>query len=95
MYTVLKLGRMWLTNTQPQVFEEGLGTLQGYKAKVHVDPNAQPKFCRARSVLYALREKVEKELARLRQSGACRDGSMGSTDRTCTKGRQDESENLL
>ncbi len=54
----------------PQVFEEGLGTLQGYKAKIHVDPNAQPKFCRARSVPYALREKVEKELARLQEEGS-------------------------
>ena len=34
----------------PAVFQKGLGTLKGYKAKIHVDPNAVPRFHRARSV---------------------------------------------
>ena len=33
------------------VFEPGLGTLQGYEAKIHVDPGAQPKYCKARSLM--------------------------------------------
>ena len=44
------------------VFQEGLGTLRGFKAKIHVDPGAQPKFHRARSVPYAFRDKVDQEL---------------------------------
>ena len=35
-----------------KLFEEGLGTLTGFQAKIVVDPSAQPKFCKARTVLY-------------------------------------------
>ena len=31
----------------PNVFQEGLGTLTGFKAKIIVDPAAQPKYCKA------------------------------------------------
>ena len=51
------------------LFEPRLGTLQGYAAKIHVDPEAQPRFCKARAVPYAMREKVEEELARLEREG--------------------------
>ena len=46
-----------------EVFQAELGTLRGYEAKIHVDPGAKPRFCKARTVPYALREKVEQELA--------------------------------
>ena len=46
----------------PEVFEEGLGTLKGHKAKLHVDPNVQTHFCKARTVPYALRELVDNRL---------------------------------
>ena len=49
-----------------QLFEEGLGTLQGTKAKIHVDPTATPILHKARSVPYALREKIEQYLERLK-----------------------------
>ena len=42
-----------------QLFGKGLGTLQGTKAKIHVDPTATPIFHKARPVPYALREKIE------------------------------------
>ena len=45
----------------PAVFQEGLGTLKGFKAKIYIDPNAPPRFHRARSVPYALRDKGDKE----------------------------------
>ncbi len=51
------------------IFKEGLGTLQGYKAKIYIDPGATPKFCRAKNVPYALREKVDTELKRLVEEG--------------------------
>jgi len=44
------------------VFQEGLSTLSGFKAKIIVDPSAQPKYCKARTVPYFLCDKVEKEL---------------------------------
>ena len=37
--------------------------------KLHVDPNVKPKFFRARSVPYSLREKVEIKLGRLESTG--------------------------
>ena len=51
------------------VFEEGLGTLHGFKAKIHVDSTAKPVFCRARTVPYTFRNQVEAELKRLQEEG--------------------------
>ncbi len=51
------------------VFQEGLGTMKGYEAKIYVDPEARPRFCKARSVPYAMRAKVEEELERLVAEG--------------------------
>ena len=47
------------------MFQDGLGKLQGYQATIQVDPDAQPRFCKARSVPYAMKEMVEKEPDRL------------------------------
>ena len=44
------------------MFEPGLQTLQGYEGNIYVDQGAQLKYCKARSVPYAMRGKVEKEL---------------------------------
>ena len=49
------------------VFSEGLGTLKGTTAKIYVDPEATPKFMKARLVPYALKAKVELELDRLQR----------------------------
>ena len=54
---------------QAQLFEEGLGTLQATKAKIHVDPMATPIFHKATPVPYALREKIEQDLERLERAG--------------------------
>ena len=51
------------------VFRDELGTLQGFEAKIYVDPTAKPVFCKARSVLYAMKVKVEEELERLVKQG--------------------------
>ena len=47
------------------VFREELGTMTDFKAKLAVNPDAVPKFCRARPVPYALKEAIEKDLERL------------------------------
>ena len=48
-----------------EVFKKELGQLKGMKATIHVSPDAHSKFYRPRSVPYAMRVKVEKELDRL------------------------------
>ena len=53
----------------PEVFKDELGSLIGTKAKIHVDPQATPKFFKPRSVPYILRERVEKEIDRLLNEG--------------------------
>ena len=53
----------------PGVFKEGLGTLKGFKAKIYVDPDTPPRFSPARSVPFALRDKVNEELQRLQEEG--------------------------
>ena len=52
-----------------EVFKPELGTLKGYEAKIYVDSDAQPRYCKARTVPYALRGAVEKELQRLESEG--------------------------
>ena len=52
-----------------EVFQEGLGALQGYQAKIIIDLTATPRFHKARAVPCAYRELVEKELDRLVQEG--------------------------
>ena len=51
------------------VFEDKLGTLQGEKVSIHIDFSVPPKFCKARSLPYAMKEKVETELQRLQDQG--------------------------
>lgn len=51
------------------VFRDELGTLKGTLVKLCVDPNAQPRFFKPRTVPYAMRAKVEAELERLQQAG--------------------------
>ena len=56
-------------NSHREVFKEELGKLKGHEAKIYIDSGAQPRFCKARSVPYAIRSKVETELARLERDG--------------------------
>ena len=58
-----------LVDRHGEVFQAELGTLRGYEAKIHVEPGAKPRFCKARTVPYALRKKVEQELERLTKEG--------------------------
>ncbi len=48
-----------------EAFKEGLGTMKGVTAKLYVESSVQPRFCKARTVPFAMRQKVEKELLRL------------------------------
>ena len=50
---------------QKEVFQEGLGTLQGYSAKIQVDPSASPKYYEHCEIPYTYKLKVEEELGQL------------------------------
>ena len=43
--------------------------VKGVTAKIHVDPQACPRFCKPRSVPFAMKQKVEEELERLLKEG--------------------------
>ena len=51
------------------VFKEGLGTFSNYEAKIEVEADATPKFCKARTVPYAMHQKVGEEIDRLVSEG--------------------------
>ena len=48
-----------------ELFSEELGTIKSFRAKLNVDPQANPKFYKARTVPYALKSAIEDELDRL------------------------------
>ena len=50
------------------VFEEGMGKMNTFTASLQMKPYAKPKFCKARSVPFSLKEAVEKELDRLEEA---------------------------
>ena len=52
-----------------EIFVPGLGTLEGVEAKIEMEPQAQPKFHKACSVLHAMRGLIDKQLERLTQEG--------------------------
>ena len=58
-----------ILDTYPGVFKDELDTLKGNTAKLDVDPNAKLVFCKAGPVPFALRDRLDKELDRLEQSG--------------------------
>ena len=51
------------------IFKDELGLLKGTSVKIQLKSGAQPCFCNVRSVLYALRPRVEQELEHLECTG--------------------------
>lgn len=58
-----------LLSQHQEVFKGELGRLVGATAKIYVDPEAKPRYFKARPLPYALKEKVETELTRLQNEG--------------------------
>ena len=52
-----------------ELFKEELGTFRGPKVKIYIDQNAELQLFKARSVPFAYRILVEKELDRLIEDG--------------------------
>ena len=55
-----------------EIFRKELGTITCAKAEIHVDPQVPPSFHRPRHVPFALKQKVEAELERLKREGIIR-----------------------
>lgn len=55
----------YLLDKYSDLFNEELGTIKPFLAKVHVEPGKKPKFFKSRSVPYAMRSPIEDELDRL------------------------------
>ena len=55
--------------THDAVFRSELGKLQGISAKLHIAPDARPRFFRPRPVALSLKEKVLNEISRLENLG--------------------------
>ena len=51
------------------LFRNELGTIKGATAKLHVSPDARPRFYRPRSIPYALRSRVDQALDKLMSDG--------------------------
>ena len=52
-----------------EVFQKGLGTFKGPEVSLVVDADAPQRFCKARTLPYAMREAVSDELERLVEEG--------------------------
>lgn len=55
-----------------EVFKEGLGTYRGEPVTIHLKPDANPRFLKARPVPFAIKKRVEKEIDRLMTEGVLR-----------------------
>ena len=58
-----------LLNQYEAGFENALGKLNNITGKQYLKNDAQPVFCKARSLPYAMKAKVEAELERLQEMG--------------------------
>ncbi len=58
-----------LLKKYPQVFQDRLGAMQHFQATLHVRQDTKAVFCKPRSVPFALKDAVGKELNRLESEG--------------------------
>ena len=69
IHSIQRCGVEEVLKRHSHVFTESLGTLRGYEAQLYVDPQAKPKYCKARPIPYSMRTVVEQELDRLVSNG--------------------------
>ena len=80
-------------NQYTEVFQPGVGMLKDYKAHIFIDPTVPPKFCKARSLPYAMKPLVETQLDKLHPDSNSTCG-VGSTNRSSDESRSPVSTNL-
>ena len=68
-YACYSLSLQDILEGNSSVFSPELGTLKGITATIQLDVSAKPCFCKARTVPYSLKGKIEKELDRLVKEG--------------------------
>ena len=66
---IAKERRQTMLDKYFDVFEDKIGTFKSAKAKLTLREESQAHFCKARTVTYALRPKLEEELRRLQKEG--------------------------
>ena len=69
IHEVHKNANFCLQQEYPKLFSGGLGCYKGRKFTIEVDQSVSPKFCKARTVPYVLRAKIDEELDRLCKEG--------------------------
>lgn len=58
-----------LIESFPRVFDSSVGTIKGVKAALHFKPNSKPVFMKARTIPFAIRDIVEREINNMVDSG--------------------------
>ena len=51
------------------IYDDRIGSIRGYKAKIHAKPDVVPVFKKARTIPFALQDAVDSELGKLEQAG--------------------------
>lgn len=69
VYNIHATSKNSIMEEHAPLFQNELGKLKGYQAHISITPEAQPRFCKARQVPYALKDKVGQELHRLENAG--------------------------
>ena len=69
IHSVLSTGIQNVVTRHEDVFKPGLGKYKGFSARIDVDPQASPRFYKARTVPYSKQDLVDQELDRLVQEG--------------------------
>ena len=68
--SIEKKGRLEaLMRKYDELFKPAMGAIQGFKAKLTVKADAHPKFCKARSVPFSIKQRVGEEFDRLEKEG--------------------------
>ena len=68
IHSIQRCGVEEVLKRHSYVFTESLGTLRGYEA-LYLDPQAKPRYCKARPIPYSMRTVVDQELDRLVSNG--------------------------
>ena len=66
---VHKLSEPSIMDGFPSVFAQGLGTIKGHEAEIHLKDDAKPNYFPSRTLPYAMKSQVDVELDRLLKEG--------------------------